>query len=463
MKIRRILSLFFLFALLLSLSAPLVSAAGEEEERPEPIEDLVVKAKAALLVDPTTGEVLLEQDADARLYPASLTKVMTALLVLEAVDQGKLTMDQTLTVSASALAPIPWDASTAGLKEGEQLTVENLLYCIMVVSANEACNVLAEAVAGSISDFVRMMNDKAQALGCEDTHFANTSGLHDPNHYTTAWDLYRITQAALDHEEFMTFADAASFTLPATEFHSERTLYTTNHLLSSYRALGYVYSAAAGIKTGSTSNAGHCLISTASKSGRELLGIILGAEAVELDNNKTQIQSFTEMVRMFEWGFSSFSLQTVISSKERINELEVALSDTSHVVVHPAYDVECLLPNDVLVSDLERTESYPSKVVDAPIAEGDELGTVTVSYQGKVYATVPLLAQNDVEASKLLVFRRNAMEFIGRTEVKIISVLILVLLIALVILIRLPLRRRRRYGKGGGYGVSRNYRGRRRR
>lgn len=462
MKIRRILSFFFLFTLILSLSAPIV-AADEEEERPEPIEDLVVEAKAALLVDPTTDEVLLEQNADARLYPASLTKVMTTLLVLEAVDQGKLTMDQTLTVSASALAPIPWDASTAGLKEGEQLSVKNLLYCVMVVSANEACNVLAEAVAGSISEFVQMMNDKATALGCEDTHFVNTNGLHDPNHYTTAWDLYKITKAALEHEEFMTFADAPNFTLPATEFHDERTLYTTNHLLSSYRALGYVYSPAAGIKTGSTSDAGHCLISSASKNGRELLGIVLGAEAVEVSKGKTQIQSFTEMVRMFKWGFENFSVQTVISAKERIGELEVALSDTTHVVVQPAYDVQCLLPNDVLVSDLERTESYPSKIVDAPISEGDELGSVTISYEGKVYATVPLLAQNDVEASKLLVFRRNVLDFVGRTEVKIIAVLILVLIIALVILLRMPGRRRRRYGKGGGYGMSRNYRGRRRR
>ena len=463
MKIRRILSLFFLFTLILSLSAPVLSAADEEEERPEPIEDLVVKGKAALLIDPTTDEVLLEQDADARLYPASLTKIMTTLLVLEAVDQGKLTMDQTLTVSASALAPIPWDASTAGLKEGEQLTVENLLYCVMVVSANEACNVLAEAVAGSISSFVQMMNDKADALGCEDTHFMNTNGLHNSNHYTTAWDLYKITKAALEHEEFMTFADAASFTLPATAFHNQRTLYTTNYLLSSYRALGYVYSPAAGIKTGSTSNAGNCLISTASKNGRELLGIILGAETVELENGKNQVQSFTEMVRMFEWGFNNFSVQTVLSSKERIGELEVALSDISHVVVQPAYDVECLLPNDVLVSDLTREESYPSKVVDAPISEGDELGTITISYEGKVYATVPLLAQNDVEASKLLVFRRNVLDFIGRTEVKIISALILVLIIALVILIRLHGRRRRRYGRGSSYGATRNYRGRRRR
>ena len=454
MKNRRFYAVFFLLILTLSLSlAPAAHA----------IEEMDVDAKAALLIDPTTGEILYEKNIHERLYPASLTKVMSATLVLEAIDRGDLTMEQMVTASETAINSIPSGSSTAGIKVGESLSVENLLYCMLVASANEACNVLAEAVSGSIEAFVEEMNAKAAALGCENTHFVNTNGLHDDNHYTTAWDLYLITQEALTHDEFLAISDTRYFTLPATEFNSQRTYYTTNLLLSPYRGTGYVYQYAHGIKTGTTTPAGNCLISLAEKNGRQLLGVILGAEKITLEDGSTKTQSFAEMIRLFDWGFDSFTRQTIITSDQPLYELKVALSETDFVVLHPAQDVERLLPKDVAVEDLEHTFSLVSDVVDAPISAGDVLGEVVISYGDTVYATVPLLASTDVSASRLLVFRRDVSEFVARREVRIGAVAVLVLCLLLFLIIKLSGRRRRRYGRGSrGYGGA-TYHGRRRR
>ena len=198
MKIRRICALFFSLLLVLTLAAPALAADGtadtappaEDTEPSEPVEPeepeepagFSVEAKAALLIDPDTEEILYALNIYEPLYPASVTKIMTCLLVLEAIDKGKLKMDTVLTASESAITAVPPDGSNVGIKVGEELNVEELLYCIMLSSANEGCNMLAEAVDGSIAAFVERMNQKAQELGCENTHFCNTNGLPDVNH-----------------------------------------------------------------------------------------------------------------------------------------------------------------------------------------------------------------------------------------------------------------------------------------
>ena len=272
MKNRRFLSLFFLVLLLLTstLSPAALAAEGDADAEPDSIPEITVDAKAALLIDPTTDEILYELNIHEELYPASLTKIMTALLTLEAIERGDLALDQVLTASAAAV-DLPYDASSANLVEGEQLTVEQLLYCILVVSAADACNVLAEAVSGSIDAFVELMNQRAAQLGCEDTHFVNAHGYHDDRHYSTAWDLYLITRAAREYETFNTIVATGRFEVPATNLSDRRVYYTTNYLLNGYRNADYVYSAANGIKTGNHSNAGYCLIASAAKNGRSLL------------------------------------------------------------------------------------------------------------------------------------------------------------------------------------------------
>ena len=175
------------------------------------------------------------------MYPASITKVMTTLLALEAVDKGQLSLDQVLTASSNLHAGIGEGASNADIKEGEQMRVIDLLYCAMLPSANEACNVLAEAVSGSVTAFVELMNRRAAELGMEDTHFANSHGYHDNDHYTSAYDIALMSREAMQHELFRTMAAAASYTLPATNEHDQRVVRSTNALISNWNITGYLY------------------------------------------------------------------------------------------------------------------------------------------------------------------------------------------------------------------------------
>ena len=208
MKKRRFFALFLVLCLLTSLLSVPASA----------FEEIDVDARAALLVEQETGEVLYEKNAHEKSYPASITKLTVALLVFEAIDAGQLSLDQPITAHESAFEGLSIYGSTAGIKVGEVLTVEQLLQCMLIVSANEACNILAEAVCGegNISQFVQRMNERAAALGCENTHYVNTSGLHDPDHYTTAWDIYLITRALMPYEKFMEICNSKSYTVPAT-------------------------------------------------------------------------------------------------------------------------------------------------------------------------------------------------------------------------------------------------------
>ena len=205
MKIRRFLSVFLLTLLLTGLfCVPQASAVDLPQ----------VNAKAALLMDYESGRMLYGLNERDTEYPASITKVMTALLTLEAVDQGVLTLDQQV-AAPSLVNDMDPTGSSADIKEGEVLTVEQLLYCMMLVSANEAACILAETVAGSQDAFVALMNQRAQELGCTGTHFVNPNGLHDPNHYSTAWDIYLFTREAMKIEAFMKICGTASYVVPA--------------------------------------------------------------------------------------------------------------------------------------------------------------------------------------------------------------------------------------------------------
>lgn len=452
MKTHRFFSVFLLLILAVSLLTGPASAA----EVPDP----AIQAKAALLVDANTGRMVYGKNEHEELYPASLTKIMTALLTLEAVDSGQLSMDQPITVTESALEGLAADGSTAGIRAGEVLTVEQLLECMLIVSANEACNILAEQVSGSVDAFVGAMNEKAAALGCENTHFVNTTGLHDSQHYTSAWDLYLITAEALKHDDFLRICDMKSATIPATNLSEERVLHSTNYLISNWRSLGYLDSRAHGVKTGSTSDAGHCLVSTAAEGSLSFISVVLGAESVTLPSGGTQVQSFSETSRLFDWGFENFSYQTVLEEAELVKEVSVALSKVDHVSVHPAADVELLLPKGTDPASLERTLDLESPV-DAPVTEGQVLGTLSLSLEGEVLTTVDLLASHDVEASGLLLFWRNVRNFFSSTAVKVVGIALLVL--AALIVWKLTVGRRRyRYGRSVPRRRGGGYRGRRR-
>ena len=455
MRFRRFFSAFFCAVLLLAL-CPL---AGAAEEKALPTLD--IKAKAALLVDQNTGKIVYGKNEHEELYPASLTKIMTALLVLRAVDEGKLSMDQSISASESAFETLPDDSSSANIKAGEVLTVRQLLECLLIVSANEAGTILAEAVSGSVSAFVEEMNAEAAVLGCENTHFVNPTGLHDPQHYTSAWDLWLITQEALKHEDFLAICDTIKSIIPATNLSPDRTLRTTNYLLDTWRALGYRYRNAHGIKTGSTSDAGYCLVSSAEKGELHLLSVVLGCERVVDDSGKADVQSFSETKRMFEWGFENFSYKTVQSVNDMLASIPVTLSqETNSVVLHPAEDVVVLLPNVLSSDDLKRVIRFAKESVEAPVQAGEPLAEAVLSYGDTVYATIPLVALSDIEASRSLVLLARVKAVLAKPIVKIAVILVVGLLLALLLWKLTIGRRRYRYGRN--VRRSRNYKGRKR-
>lgn len=342
------------------------------------------------------------------------------------------------------------------------MTVEQYLTCMLVVSANEACNVLAEAVSGSVSAFVDAMNAKAQALGCENTHFVNASGLHDPQHYTSAWDLYLITRAAMEHEDFMRICDTGKAVIPATNLSEERTLHTTNYLIDVWRSRGYINADAHGIKTGSTDAAGHCLVSSAIRGSLHFVSVALGGERKTLEDGEIRTYSFYDTNQLFKWAFENFSYQTVALETEEIQEVPVELSKTDHVTVHPAGDAKVLLPKALSPDLLERDVELQSSV-DAPVSAGQKLGTMTLSYDGTTYATLDLVASFDVEASRLKTLLRSIQDFFSKTSVRVVGIIVLLLLILLLVWKVFLSRRRYRYGRSVGRRRRSSYRGRWRR
>ena len=403
MKIRRILSVFLLTVLMVSLMLTPQAYA---------LPALEIKAKAAVLVDADEGRIIFGQNEQEREYPASITKVMTALLTLEAVDAGKLSLDQPITASA-------------------------VVYCLLLVSANEAADILAETVSGSREAFVELMNQRAQELGCTGTHFANTNGLHDVNHYTTAYDIYLFFREAMKHETFMTITGSVAYEVPATNKSEARELHTTNSLLSNWRILDYLYDGVDCGKTGSTPEAGYCLVSSC-------------------------LRSFSESARLYNYGYDNFSKQLVVSTEDVFRQPVALSKETDCVMLYPAENAEAFLPSDVTKDQLEQTVTLKNEVADAPITRGQEMGTLTISYNGQVCVTVPLLAQADVSASRFLVAKAAVEEFLSRTIVKV-ALVVLVLLVILLVLWAKVFRRNRRYGSRSGRRYrSSSYRGGRR-
>lgn len=453
MKIRRIFSVFLLSVLLAALFLTPQAYALEEP---------TLDARNALLMDETNGRMLYGKAEKEKAYPASITKIMTALLVLEAVDRRDLSVSQPITASYEAANSIDEDSSTAGIEEGEVLTVEQLLYCLLVVSANEAANILAEAVSGSVTDFVALMNQRAAELGCEGTHFANTNGLPDPDHYTTAWDIYLIAREAMKHDLFMTICGSKSYDVPATNKSDVRELHSTNALISNWRMLGYLYDYADGLKTGFTDEAGYCLAASALKDGRRFISVVLGSDT-KVIGGETKIMSFVDSATLLDWGYNSFTMQTLFTKDDLIQELPVSLSkQASAVLVHPAEDVEVLLPNDVTPDMLERKVTVYGGTALAPIEAEQELGEMTLSYDGYDYATFKLLAADSVSVNRFLQGKYYISWFFSKTLVKILTVVVLLLVLLIVIWAK-KLRPQSRYGsrrnKNKGF---RNYRGRRR-
>ena len=412
----RAVSFLVTLSLLTGLLAPLAGAVEYEG-----VTSLSIDAKSALLIDMDTEQVLYEQAADEQRYPASITKIMTALLTLEAVGRGELDLNDVITMDAAALADLTPDSSTAGLQAGEEITVRNLLYCLLLASANEAANALAIAVAGDIPAFVEQMNQRAQELGMSGTHFVNPHGLHSDDHYTTARDIFKMAKQAMTHATFREIVSTGTYTVPATNLSGERTLYNTNALLTSALHPGYTYSGTIGIKTGSTGQAGYCLTAAVEMKGHTLISVVLGAENPTDSQGNVQRMQFSESVRLLDWASDNFSAATLLDSETYLQEIPVRFSAaTSHVVLRPAQSVRALIPGTYDDTRLELRLRLNSEVASAPISAGDILGTVTVIYAGQEYGTIDMVAVSDVSFSPFMAFVTSVNTVLGNIFVRLL-------------------------------------------
>lgn len=398
---------------------------------------------AALLYEMNTDTVLYALNPYERKYPASLTKVMTCLLALE---RGKL--NDVITVSESAVTGLMEAASVSGLEAGEEITLHDLLYCVMLESANEGCNVVAEYISGSVEEFVKLMNERAIELGCTGTHFANPHGLHDEDHYSTAYDLMLITREAWKNPTFREIVSTPYYTLPATNKHEERKISTTNQLLVNAPG-SYYYSKAAGVKTGFTTPAGRCLISTADNGTLNLLAVILQAETKENESQGIWEQrSFPECINLFEYGFDHFKIATVTSTLYPIAEVKVLQSAGAETVaLAPTTNVRTIIDADYDPKEIILDISLPSSTVEAPVQAGDILGHARVLYRNMVLGEVDLAAIANVARSEIRNSADKSKAAISHNWWKwLVGILVaaIILLIAYVVFLQVERRQERK-------------------
>lgn len=437
MKKFRIFPLILIFCLILSVSAPLAYA----------IEDPELGANAVILADADSGRILYSKNMNDRVSPASLTKIMTVLLAVEAVENGQFSMDDIVTAQADCRRGLDTDSSNADIMEGEQMSLKNLLYCAMIHSANEACNVIGTYISGSIDAFVDLMNVRAAELGCTDTHFSDPNGLSNENHYTTAYDFFLITRAAVDHPVFMDLCNTTYVEIPATNLNAARVYYNSNALITtgSMYGSGYFYEGAAGVKTGYTRAAGYCLISTAERSGIRFIAIVMGCDGV-LNSNSEEYGNFVDSIALYDWGFDNFEYFDVLTTSYQITTAEVELASGDGIAyLRSQSDIRMLLPKDVDLNTLDFRINLDEDKLVAPISAGTVLGTAEVLIEGQSCGTVKLVNSSDVELSRREYFRAKIAETFGKTWVKVVIIVLVVLAIAYIALVVRYRRLRRRH------------------
>lgn len=426
----KILPLILLFALALALLCPGALATDENSGIEAPPE---LESAAAVIIDQDTGRVLYELNADEQRYPASLTKVMTALLAVEAASRGEVSLDDNVTAGSEAVQGMVDAGSTAGIQVGETMTLRDLLYCAMLGSANEACNIIAVYISGSIDAFVADMNERAAEIGCTGTHFANTHGLPDSNHYTTARDFAKICRAAMANETFFNLTGTVSYTVPATNMSAERQLSNTNGLINPETQLypGNYYEYARAGKTGHTSEAGYCLASLAEKDDVQLVCVVLGGQLLQGSDGSYRYTNFTDSRALYNWVFNNFSKQEILGVTELVTSVTVDLAeDSGQAALRPETAVMALVPNKGFdPSTLERkiiiySENNGSKLT-APIASGTVLGEVTLSLDDVVLGSSNLVTSSTVELARSEYMKQEIAAFFSNIWVDIIIVVLI--------------------------------------
>ena len=376
MKYKRFI-LFFLFCLTLSYACP---AAGEPEKGVPK-----VKASAVCLMDVTTGQIYFEKEGNKRREPASLTKIMTAIL---AIENGNLKDIVTVGKRAASVSM----GQDIGLRTGDRLYLEDLLKAALLYSANDSTVAIGEHIGGSHEVFIKMMNDKAKALGMKNTSFANTNGYHHPNHYTTANDLAILTCYALKNPTFAELVKTKEVTItwlppedngttdekPEEKVVREKILHSTNRLLESD------FEGINGVKTGTTPRAGNCLIASATREGRQLVAVILNSQ-----------NRWDDATGLLDYGFNDIKPVALVEKSEYVDKVPVEEGVEKEVRLVAANKVEVYLPPGEL--ELVQKKIHKTVAPKAPITKGTKLGTVTYLLKDKEIASVDLVANQDIE------------------------------------------------------------------
>ncbi len=439
MKNKRTTAILLLLCLLLMPLCPMVSAADYSEYTlPVPS----TEATAAIVLELDGGRLLYGKNENTAVDPASLTKMMTMLLTIEAIERGEVSLDDKVTVGDNYKDGVPDNTSSVVIYKGEQFTLRDLLHIAMLSSVNESCNVIATHVSGSIDEFVALMNKRAKELGCENTRFVNTNGLSRPGHFTTASELAVIACEAMKHDLFLELCTAESYTVPATNKSGERLLHNTNALISADSPYGskYVYPGAFGLKTGHTTTGGYCLAAAAEKNGIRIMTIVLGC-----GKSSSGYGNFIDATNLLDWAFNNFSIRSVVEKGTVICEIEVKNGDgADKVSLVTAESVRSFLPSGLDVSDYQTVYKLDKDSVKAPIAKGDKLGTVTVlDRNGEEYGSVDLVAAEDVGAQVWNSVVSELDDFFSQSWMTALAIIITVVIL-LCCLLTLRSRRRKK-------------------
>ncbi len=355
-------------------------------------ERLVETSKAVVVYELQSDTMIYGWNMDEKIYPSSMVKLMTALLVLENTE-----LDDRVAVTKRALSYVEIGSVSAGLVAGEELTVEDLLYCLMTASANDAATVLAEHVAGNQDSFVRMMNQRAAELGCIGTNYTNAHGLHDENCYTTARDICRLMVEAMKLPMFRQLLMAINYTVPATNKSEERVIYTTNYMSSNEKNKKYLDSRVLGGKTGATDEGGRCFTAVSSINGMEVLTIVMGAKPEYEDNGLAlkKFGSFEETKVLLDHVQERYEYRQIFFDGQIIAQYPVENGENS-VTVRPLYTAATVLPIGMDVSKLTWIYGDSVGVIQAPVEVGQVISVAQVWHGSKCLAQTPLVAVNAV-------------------------------------------------------------------
>lgn len=393
MKFKR-LFIFFVFFILLFASFSLANNSyaliqvannnsNDNQNSSNTKEDLTLYSKATILIEAKTGTVLYDKNSTKKMYPASTTKIMTAILTIE---NGNL--NDIATASYDAVSVIPSGYSSAYLLTGEKMSVEDLLKVLLVHSANDAANVLAEHISGSIDKFVNLMNKKLEEIGCKDTHFVNTNGIHNENHYSTASDLAKIATYCMKNDTFRRLVSLKSCKIPATNKSPKRYYPNTNDLIVTTSK--YYLPECIGIKTGYTSEARNCLISACKKDNMNLIAIILGASLTPDGQSARYVDSKT----LYDYGFKNYSISKIAEKDIILDTIDIknATEETKNLDLILEDNVVALKKNSAKAS----YDIVLNKDLSAPISANSVVGTA-IYHVGENNYTINLLASHNVE------------------------------------------------------------------